>query len=66
MNLNEYEGRMIRVTFADGDVLTGLGDAYVSELDSPDGIETLSLYIKEDGRLIDFTADEVKHIEIIA
>jgi len=43
MKMWEYKGKHIRVRDIDGKVSTGYYDHYVSALDSPDGVETLSI-----------------------
>ncbi|MCL2225743.1 MAG: hypothetical protein FWB96_12320 [Defluviitaleaceae bacterium] len=67
MNLWEFEDKQIKVTTVSGRVFIGFGDHYVSELDNPDGVATLSL--ARDGcdtSFIEFTADEITSIELIS
>jgi len=62
----EYEDARVKITDVDGQVFTGIVDHYTSELDDPDGIESLSL--EPDGRndiLINFTEAEIAGIEVI-
>lgn len=66
MRLHDYAGHTIRVTFIDGKVMEGYAEDYESELDNPEGVETLSIRLNPNDRtMIEFTADEVTSIEII-
>lgn len=64
MNLWEYEGKKIKVTFKDGDVLEGVARDYTSALDNTGeiyaGEETICI---ED---IEFSEKEIKKIEILS
>ena len=57
MKLYEYEGKQIRVTFADGETLEGMADYYTSALDNPEGKESLAI-----GNTM-FFEDEVAEIQ---
>jgi len=66
MKMWEYKGKHIRVRDIDGKVSTGYYDHYVSALDSPDGVETLSIRPDSGERiLIEFEESEIADIEII-
>ena len=43
MRLRKYCGKRIKITAIDGQVFIGRADLYTSALDSPDGVETLSI-----------------------
>lgn len=66
MKLWEYDDKRVRITSISGRVFTGLVDRYTSELDSPDGVASISL--DPDGRddvYINFEESEIASIEII-
>ena len=68
MNLWEFSGKKIKIIDIDGRKFVGLGDLYTSEIDNPDGVETLSLWtsgVMEEGSLIEFELDEIASIEVI-
>lgn len=63
MNLWEYEGKKIKVTFKDGDVLEGVACDYTSALDN-----TGEIYTGEDTICVgdvEFSETEVEKIEVL-
>ena len=63
MKLWEYEGKRIRVTFKNGEVLEGVAHDYTSALDNtgectPD-VETICI------NYVEFTEDEIASVEIL-
>ncbi|MCL2198179.1 MAG: hypothetical protein FWB80_04570 [Defluviitaleaceae bacterium] len=66
MKLWEYTNKRLKITDVNGKIHTGIGDHYTSELDSPEGVATLSL--DPDGRddiYIEFEESEILKIEIL-
>lgn len=63
MKLWEYEGKNVRVTFKDGDVLEGVAHDYTSALDNTGedtpNVETLCL------GCLEFTEEEIASIELL-
>ena len=63
MKLWEYEGKNVRVTFKDGDVLEGVAYDYTSALDNTGedtpNVETLCL------GCLEFTEEEIASIELL-
>ena len=67
MKLWMYENKRVRITDVDGKMHVGFVDHYTSELDSPNGVRSLSL--EPDGRddvYVNFEESEIAHIEVIA
>jgi hypothetical protein len=63
MKLQEYEGKNVRVTFKDGDVLEGVARDYTSALDNTGedtpNVETICI------GCLEFTEKEIASIELL-
>ena len=63
MSLREYDGKKVRVTFKDGEVLEGVAHNYISALDNTGdytpNVETICI------RFIEFTEDEIASFELL-
>ncbi|WP_436801935.1 hypothetical protein [Streptococcus dysgalactiae] len=65
MNLRQYLGKDIKVTFVDGQVLEGHCNTFTGKLDTEDGLYD-EITIKTDKNpYIGFNESEIKSIEII-
>lgn len=66
INLRDYRGKDVLITFTDGDTLSGFVAYYTSDLDDPDGKENMTIEKNNGNRLIDVYADEIADIKVIA
>lgn len=66
IDLYDYHGENVYITFVDGDTLSGKAVYYTSALDDPDGRANLSIErSKDSGYLIAAYADEIADIRIL-
>lgn len=66
MKLWEFHNKWIKITDIDGQIFTGRADLYTSELDNPDGVESLCIWQSGSENLIEFEEHEIAHIELIS
>lgn len=65
MNLEQYLGKKLKVTFVDGQVLTGLCNTFTGKMDTEDELYD-EITIKTDKYpYVSFNESEIKSIEII-
>ncbi len=65
MNLEQYLGKNIRVTFVDGQILEGYCNSFTGKLDTEDGLY-YEITIKIDKYpYVGFNESEIKNIELI-
>lgn len=65
MNLEQYLGKKIRVTFTDGQILEGRCNTYTSKFDTEDELfDEITIETKKHP-YVGFNESEVKDIEII-
>ena len=66
IDLHDYYGKHIVITFKDGQKLSGKVVTYCSALDDPDGIPNIGIKRKpRDEILINITANDIDEIEDI-
>jgi len=66
MKIYDYWGKRVKITTADGQIFIGHVAYYTSELDDPNGIESISVEV--DGKenvLFGFTKKDITDIEIL-
>ena len=65
IHLRDYRGKVVLITFVDGDTLSGFVAYYTSDLDDPDGKENMTIEKDNGNLLIDVYADEIAYIKIL-
>lgn len=66
IDLYDYHGKNVYITFVDGDTLSGIAVYYTSALDDPDGRANLSIEeSNRPGYLIAAYADEIADIKLL-
>jgi len=64
--LYEYEDKQVRITDVNFKVWVGFVDMYTSELDDPNGIETISIIPNgTTGRTVSFAETDISAIEVL-
>ena len=65
MNLHQYLGKKIKVTFTDNQVLSGFCNGFTGKLDTDDELYDEITIETEKHKYVGFDENEVKEIEII-
>lgn len=66
MNLKQFEGKRVRLTTTDRDMIVGQVTDYIYPEDNePEGIESIIVRAEATNQLVEFYANEIKSIEVI-
>ena len=64
MKLWEFSGKQVKISTSQGKSFEGMGDLYTSALDSPDGVQCISVWT-ESGELFEFEESEIESIDAV-